>query len=151
MKTIALKTLAVLAFALSASASSGCIIVDDDGDSTLTIVNDSDFVLTEIRVARTDVNEPYGPNLIPADLFPGEEIVIGLDCDFYDVQIVDELGAVCELIDFDLCFDDAIWFVTNSQLAACDGFAQRIEELKKEKEAAAGQSTESAASEASAQ
>ena len=131
--TKALRTTAILALVLTASAlGSGCIIVDDDDpDSTLTIDNASDFVIEEIRVARTDVNEPYGPNLIPGALFPDEAVTIALDCDFYDVLIVDELGAECELIDLDLCFDDAVWVITNSQLASCDQFAARLKEMGK--------------------
>jgi hypothetical protein len=109
-----------LVFAAVAAFSSGCIIEsDDDEDSSLTIANESNFVLVDIRVAEID-NPDYGPNLIPEDLLPGEEITIFLDCDVYDVLIEDQLGAVCELLGLDLCFDDAIWVIDDAQLAACD-------------------------------
>lgn len=125
MKTIALKTAAVLAFVLTASAASGCIIVDDDEDASLTIVNRSDFVLIEIRIARTDVNEPYGPNLIPGDLFPDESVTIFVDCDFYDVLIVDEDGFEFEIIDVDLCFSDDTFVITNDFLGAATSVRKR--------------------------
>ena len=47
-------------------------------------------------------------------------IEIGLDCSTYDVLVVDELGAECELLGLDVCFDDAVWVIDNAQLAACD-------------------------------
>ena len=121
MKTIALKTAVLFGLIVAASTSSGCIIVSDSTDSSLTVDNASDYVLTELRIARTDVDEPYGPNLIPDALFPDESITIDLDCDFYDVLVADDGSppAECELIDLDLCFDDAIWTLTNADLDSC--------------------------------
>jgi hypothetical protein len=144
----ALQILGGLTLALSASAAASCTTNSDDADpvtdaavpsdaspATLTIVNDSDVILTEIRVARTDLEEPYGPDLIPADLFPGDEVVIVFDCDFYDVLIVDDFEAECELIDVDLCFPDATWLITNSQLSPCFELATRSTTLKSAKQA----------------
>lgn len=121
MKTI--RTLALLTFVAAATAlASGCIIVSDD-DSTLTIVNDSDFVLVDIAVAPAGLE--YGGNLIPAALLPGEEVTISLDCDFYDVRIEDEDGFVCELLDVDICLEDAVFFIDNADLNGCGTFALR--------------------------
>ena len=116
---------ALLAFALSLFCSA-CIIVEDDprvvnngNDSSLTIENGSDFALAEIRV--TEVNNPsWGPNLMAGDiLLPGESITVLLDCDTYDVLVVDEDGFGCELNGLDLCFDDAIWTISNRTLDTC--------------------------------
>jgi hypothetical protein len=105
---------------------SGCIIVDEDPvvvdrgeDSSLTIENQSDFALAEIRV--TEVSNPsWGPNLIGGDvLLPGESITVLLDCNTFDVLVVDEDDFSCELQGLDLCFDDAIWTVTNRTLERC--------------------------------
>jgi len=107
--------LPVLALTLLASA---CIITTDD--SSLTVVNESDYLLTELRVAEYD-DAYYGPDLLGHDvLYPGEAIEIGLDCSTYDVLVVDELGAECELMGLDVCFDDAVWVIDNAQLARCD-------------------------------
>ena len=105
------------AVVLLAALASGCIV--EASDSSLTIVNGSDFVIDEIRVA--EISDPsYGPNLVGSEaLFPDEEITVFLECGTYDVLIVDELGASCELLGFDLCFDDEVWVVDNFQLATC--------------------------------
>lgn len=113
MRTI----IAAAALALIAASSSGCFIVVDDDDSSLTIANESSFVFTEIRVAFA--GDRFGANLVPGDLFPGESVSVSLDCDVYDVQIVDDTNTVCELLDLSLCFEDAIWVVDDFELDSC--------------------------------
>jgi hypothetical protein len=112
MKRLALAIVCV--FALGAAAT-GCVAED----STLTIDNQSDYALHSLYVAPIDAID-WGPDLLGGDvLLPGEYMTVGLDCDTYDVLISDELGATCELNSLDLCFDDADWVITNSQLAVC--------------------------------
>ncbi len=108
----------LLGIALVATLATGCII-EAGSDSSLTIVNDSSFVLDEIRVA--EINDlDYGPNLVGRDaLFPGEEITVVLDCGTYDALVVDQFGTDCELRRLDLCFDDAVWIIDNFELATC--------------------------------
>lgn len=92
---------------------------DDDGDSVLTVANESSFVLTEVRIAEID-DPTWGPNLLPDVLFPGEEIVVvDIECGFYDVLVVDETGVECALFDVDLCFEDAVWVVDDLTLDTC--------------------------------
>jgi hypothetical protein len=102
------------AILISASllAAPGCIIVSDD-DSTLTVDNQSDFVIEEINVAQVD-DPDWGPNLIPEALFPDETVDISLDCDVYDARLFDEDGVECDLDGIDLCFDDALWVIRNN-------------------------------------
>ena len=56
------KTILILTLALSASLASGCIITTDE-DSSLTIDNQSSFVLIDIAV-REDIDFDYGDNLL---------------------------------------------------------------------------------------
>ena len=42
---------------------------------------------------------------------PGEYITIKVDCDIYDVKIVDEDGVICQLSDVTICDGDSIWAV----------------------------------------
>jgi hypothetical protein len=103
---------------------SGCIIVDEDiadrpSDASLTIENQSDFAISEIRVTEVD-NPSWGPNLTGgALLYPGESLTVLVDCDLYDVLVVDVDGFGCELLDLELCFDDAVWVITNRTLSGC--------------------------------
>lgn len=98
--------------AATAVLAPGCLIVADD-DSSLTVVNDSDFVIEEINVTEVD-SLSWGPNLIPEALFPGEEVEISLDCDVYDARLIDEDGVECYIDGIDLCFDDALLRVRNN-------------------------------------
>ena len=116
---------ALIAFVLLLGTS--CLVVDDDPvivdrgeDSSLTIENESNFALAEIRVTR-DTSSSWGPNILAGDiLLPGESLTVLLDCDVYDALVVDEDGFGCELLGLDLCFDDAVWVITNRTLDNCD-------------------------------
>ena len=107
------------ALAATLAAAPACII-SDGGDSTLEVVNDSDFAITDIYL--TDVGDPdWGPNLIGGDVLrPDESIVIDIDCGTYDALLIDEDGVECELDNEDLCFDDATWVIRNN---TCSVFA----------------------------
>ena len=112
----ALTTALLLALAIAGSACG-----DDDtlGDSTLTIENSSSFAIIEINVSSVD-ETTFGPDLLGNDiLFPGESAVITVECDDYDIRIVDEDDVECILADVDLCFEDAVWEITDIQLAIC--------------------------------
>lgn len=106
----------VLALALLTQA---CIIVDD-GDAVLTVDNASNYVITELYI--TSVGATYwGDNLLYGDvLYPDEYIdIVDIECGYYDVQIADNAGARCDLLDLYLCFDNSTWVVTDSTLASC--------------------------------
>lgn len=113
----------ILATLVAASAMVAC--TDDDGfieDASLLVVNQSDFVITDIFLTEVD-NPDFGPNLLFGDvLFPGEELLLGVDCDFYDALVIDEDGVECRLYGLDLCFNDATWIIRNN---TCTVFGSR--------------------------
>jgi hypothetical protein len=93
--------------------------VSDDGgpDATLRVDNQSDFAITQLYL--TDVGNPeWGPDLLHGDvLLPGEQLVLGVECDFYDALLIDEDGVECEVTDIDLCLNDADWIIRNNTCA----------------------------------
>lgn len=108
----------VLTFALLVAVlSGGCIVTDD---SSLTIMNDSDYAIVEINLTPTD-SSTWGRNLLGSEwLYPGEEITIDfIDCDYYDVRLVDDTYAECIIEDVDFCFDSDVWVITNYFLDSC--------------------------------
>ena len=108
-----MQTHRLLAFALAVVAS-GCIITTDDDDATLTVFNESDYVIEVINLAPVGTRT-WGPNLLGGDvLFPDERITLGVDCDFYDARIIDEDDVTCEVYDLDLCLNDAEWVIRNN-------------------------------------
>ncbi len=122
-RTLTLATL--LAVSGSLLAAPGCIIVADD-DATLTIENDSEFFLDEIRLA--DVGSAsWGPNLAPGGgLAPGDALELSdIDCDYYDLRVTDEDGFGCDMFDIDLCLNDALFIYDNNTCDVLGGVAER--------------------------
>ena len=116
----------LIVLAILPAALTGCLIVEG-GDSTFTVTNFSESEIDELRITEAG-NPDFGPNLLRGlSLLPGESITIDfIDCDFYDVRVVDEFGAVCDILDIELCFDDAEWVITESELASCPAFARNV-------------------------
>ncbi|HLL21986.1 MAG TPA: hypothetical protein VK427_07640 [Kofleriaceae bacterium] len=113
------KSLLALPLAAALAACTG------GSDATLTVVNDSDYTIHEIYLTETN-NSNWGPNLLRGDvLFPDEEFVLGVPCDFYDALVVDEDDVQCEVTDLDLCLNDATWVIRNNTCAVFDVEAKK--------------------------
>jgi len=93
---------------------------DDGGDSSLTIDNQSSYAFAEIYLSPED-SGAWGEDLLGSDvLAPGETLELSnIDCDVYDIRIVDDEGDDCVVSSVDLCLDNAVWHVDDSELAAC--------------------------------
>lgn len=90
-----------------------------DGDSTITVWNDSSYVIEDLYVTEVDTFD-WGPDLLGGDvLLPGEDIVVVVDCDIYDIKVIDETGVECELHDIDVCFEDDDWVIDDVILDTC--------------------------------
>src|SRR5262245_61675896 len=109
----------IVAAALAAASLGGCIIETDDGDSSITVVNDSSYLIIQLHVA--DVGDrSWGPNLLGNDILrPQESITIVVDCGTYDVLVVDDTDTECILGNLDLCFEDTDWVIDNVVLDTC--------------------------------
>lgn len=90
---------------------------------TLTIDNDSDYAVHHLYVTPAH-KVSWGKDWLGKDvLFPHEFAVLsGLNCDEYDIKLVDDEGDVCVVEDVDFCLQDAHWHLTNKELASCSGF-----------------------------
>lgn len=112
--------LLAIPLALLTTLGSGCVISSsDDDDSTLTVANESSFVVEDLFVVES-FSTTWGPDLLGADaLFPGESVTILLECGIYDALVVDEDGFECQLLDIDLCFEDAVWVIDDLTLNRC--------------------------------
>ena len=83
-------------------------------DASLSIDNQSSFVITEVYL--TGVGSPsWGPNRLGGDvLYPDEILTLGVSCGRYDALLVDQDGVDCELHNLDLCLNDADWVIQNN-------------------------------------
>jgi hypothetical protein len=109
----------IVAAALAAASLGGCIIETDDGDSSITVTNVSDYFIYDLHVAEVG-DRSWGPDLLGADVLrPDESITIIVDCGTYDVLVVDDTGTECILGNLDLCFEDSEWVIDNVTLDVC--------------------------------
>lgn len=114
-----MKNLILAIIPLFALTLSGCIIVSDDGDSSLTIENESTYDIYEVYLTEVGSRD-WGPDLLRGTLRPGDYLVIDyIECGNYDALVVDDTDLPCELRNFRLCFDDAVWVITDRTLDAC--------------------------------
>lgn len=97
----------------------GACVASEDGevivdDATLTVSNQSDFVIDELYLAE-DFSAGWGGNYLGGDgLFPSEEVTLGADCGTYDIRVVAEDGLACEQYGVDLCLNDATFIIRNN-------------------------------------
>lgn len=98
----------------------GCVI-SDDNDSSITVINDSTFVIEELWIYE-DGFEPDFEFLGGDPLFEGDSITVEVDCGVYNVEVVasDEFGEFdCRLEGIDVCLSDDGWAITDDDLIVC--------------------------------
>jgi hypothetical protein len=119
-----MKRCAIAMFVAASLQVGGCAVhADDTSDSTLTVSNRSDYEIEDLFITLHHSSRWGSDFLGDQPLRPGEVIVLDhLPCDTYDVLIVDETDAECEVDAISLCFDDADWVITNN---TCDVFGAR--------------------------
>jgi hypothetical protein len=110
----------IVAAALAAAPLGGCIIESDDGDSTITVTNLSDYDIYDLYVAEVG-DRDWGPDLLGGGVLErrGDSITIIVECGTYDVLVVDDTETDCILGNLDLCFDDSEWVIDNATLDTC--------------------------------
>jgi hypothetical protein len=89
--------------------------------SDLVIRNESAWDIHRIYLSSTD-SESWGPDQLDDDILAsGQTLTLhGVDCDTYDVRIVDEDGDACELRNVKLC-SDREWTIDDEELLECEG------------------------------
>ena len=85
----------------------------------LVIKNKSLWDIHRIYLSSTD-EEGWGPDQLDDDILKsGQTLTLhGVDCDRYDVKLVDEDGDVCELRDVKLCGKET-WVIDSDDLLSC--------------------------------
>lgn len=121
-----MKTLRSFACTLAALGSialaTGCVS-DSGPDATLTVFNDSGFTIVELNLVPNFAGTWGRDYLGGHDLLDGEEITLAVECGTYDVRLIDEDDFVCEVLDVDLCLNNADFVITPTTLEDCDNFA----------------------------
>jgi hypothetical protein len=91
--------------------------------ATVKIINQSKWEIHHIYLSSTDDGE-WGPDQLEDEILArGESLTLtGIQCDLYDIQVVDEDGDECVIEEVDLCGDDSYWKITDKQLLQCEGY-----------------------------
>jgi hypothetical protein len=91
--------------------------------SSITFFNESDWEIHYLYLSSSS-DSHWGPDQLGRDvLAPGEYLELsGLDCDDYDIKLVDEDGDECVVTEIDICAEEAGWRITNRVLLSCQGY-----------------------------
>ena len=88
----------------------------------VTIENQSHWAITQLFLAPLD-GSGWGEAQLGANdrIGSGRSLEIGgIDCDSYDMKLVDEAGDECIIEDVDLCVAEAKWVLHDKELIACE-------------------------------
>ncbi len=91
--------------------------------ATVKIINQSKWEIHQIFLSSSDDQE-WGPDQLEDEvLAKGESLTLtDIDCDLYDIQVVDEDGDECVIEQVDLCGDNSYWKITDKDLLECEGY-----------------------------
>lgn len=123
MTRLALAALFTLAAACASQKAAA--VAHDWWHGSISVQNDSSYAVHHIFL--TPAHETHwGPDQLGADVLESHEVITlaGLDCEEYDLKLVDHEGDTCVIEDIDLCLQDAHWALTDGQLSACSGFSK---------------------------
>ncbi|HVT03146.1 MAG TPA: hypothetical protein VHL58_07175 [Thermoanaerobaculia bacterium] len=91
--------------------------------ATIEIQNLSKYDIHHLYLSPSDQTE-WGPDQLGKDVMEpkGSITLTDIDCDKYDIKVVDEDGDECVIEDEVLCKGDKVWEITNEELLSCEGF-----------------------------
>lgn len=124
---MSLKRFAPIAISFLAAFTVSCATTKAVGHDwwhgTLTLHNDSSYAVHHLYLTPAHAVR-WGPDQLGHDVLEHAETITlaGLDCEEYDLKLIDHEGDECVVEDIDLCLQDASWSLTDRALAACTGF-----------------------------
>lgn len=115
-RALKLALAAFLLFALSLPALAG-------GKATVKIINQSKWELHHIYLSPSG-DDHWGPDQLEDQILAkGDSLTLtNIDCNQYDVKVVDEDGDECVIEEADLCGNNAFWKITDKELLSCEGY-----------------------------
>lgn len=91
--------------------------------ATIKIINKSKWAIHHMYLSPNDVEE-WGPDQLGEFVLePGGSFTLtDIECDIWDIKVVDEDGDECEIRDVALCDESAVWKITDDELLSCEGW-----------------------------
>ena len=115
--------LAACAFAVVAAACATTHATHEWWHGSITVANDSNYDINHLFLTPSH-EVHWGPDQLGTDVLAShhEVTLVGLECEAYDLKLIDHEGDECVVHDIDLCLQDAHWHLTDGELATCTGF-----------------------------
>ena len=91
--------------------------------ATVKVINQSKWEIHHLYLS-SSTDDEWGPDQLGEDvLAKGDSITLtNIDCNTYDVKVVDEDGDECVIEEVDLCGDASYWKITDKALLECEGY-----------------------------
>jgi hypothetical protein len=89
--------------------------------ASIKVINQSKWEIHHLFLSSTS-NRHWGPDQLGEEVIgTGESFTLrGIDCDHYDIRVVDEDGDECVIKDVSLCGDKSYWKITDKALLDCE-------------------------------
>ena len=89
--------------------------------ATIKVVNQSKWEIHHLYLSSTSDHQ-WGPDQLGDEVIgTGESFTLTkIDCDDYDIRIVDEDGDECVVNEVNMCGDATVWKITDKILLACE-------------------------------
>ena len=108
-------------FVLSLIMLSSLSAAADKAKSSIKITNHSKWAIHHLYLSPADEKQWGSDQLGENVLNKGDSFKLtNIDCDKYDIKIVDEDGDECVVENVSLCGDAATWTITDKALLACE-------------------------------
>jgi hypothetical protein len=84
------------------------------------IINQSNWEIHHLFLSPSS-DPKWGPDQLGDDILKkGESLTLtNIDCDDYDIKVVDEDGDECVIEEAELCNDESYWKITDKALLSC--------------------------------
>lgn len=89
--------------------------------ASIKVINQSKWEIHHLFLSPS-TSKHWGPDQLGEEvLAKGESFTLtNIDCDTYDIRVVDEDGDECILENQDLCGNASYWKITDKELLACE-------------------------------
>ncbi len=93
--------------------------------ATIKVINQSKWEIHHLYLSPSKSNS-WGPDQLGEEILQkGQSLTLkNIDCDDYDIKVVDEDGDECVIEDEKLCGEDAYWKITDKELLACENASE---------------------------
>ena len=97
-------------------------LAKDKKKAAIKVVNQSKWEIHHLYLSST-TEKNWGPDQLGDDVISaggGTFTLTNIDCDDYDIKVVDEDGDECVVEEVNLCGDETVWKITDKILLKCE-------------------------------